>query len=121
MPAFTDEQLDRIGRAGELEIAPRRTDGSMRAFTTVWVVRVDDDLYVRSWNGSDGNWYRGAKHSGIGRARVGGEELDVRFGSAGHDRATIDAAYRDKYGSSRYVDAMVADGAAATTLRLTPR
>lgn len=36
------------------------------------------------------------------------------------DQAAVDGAYRAKYGRSSYVDAMVTDAAAATTLRLVP-
>lgn len=89
-------------------------------FTTIWVVRVDDNPFVRSWNGPDGSWYRAARDGGPGRVRVGGHTFDVRFEPAEHNRAAIDAAYRDKYGHSRYVDAMITDGAPATTLRLVP-
>ncbi len=122
MSAWTDAQLDRIGRTDELEIAPRRANGSLRPYTTIWVVRVDDDVYVRSWNGPDGSWYRGAASIGAGSIRVGAVEHDVVFEPADHvDRAAVDAAYREKYGHSRYVDAMVADGPAATTTRLVPR
>lgn len=120
MNDWTDEQLDRIGRTRELDVAPRRADGSLRGFTTIWVVRVDDDLYVRSWNGPTGSWYRAATASGAGRIRIDAVDHDVRFRPADDiDPARVDAAYREKYGRSSYVDAMVADGPAATTLQLT--
>lgn len=118
---WTDDELDRIGRADELDVAPQRPDGSIRRFTTVWVVQVDDDLIVRSWNGPNGAWYRAAHASGTARIRVAGIERDVTLEPATVDRNRVDAAYRAKYGSSRYVDAMTADGPAATTLQLLPR
>ena len=40
--------------AEELEIAASRPDGSLHRFTTIWVVRVGDDLYVRSYRGRNG-------------------------------------------------------------------
>ena len=121
MDDWTAEQLEHIGRANELPIAPRRSDGTLADDTTIWVVRVDDDLFVRSWNGPTGSWYRTATASGTGRIRVGTVDHDVRFRAADDiDRARVDAAYRDKYGRSSYVDAMVADGPAATTLQLAP-
>ncbi len=58
MRDWTAEELDRIGAADELEIAALRPDGSLRPFTTIWVVRVGDDLYVRSYRGRRGGWFR---------------------------------------------------------------
>ncbi len=122
MSAWTDDRLDQIGSTTELEIAPRRADGSLRPYTTIWVVRVDRDLFVRSWNGVDGSWFGAAQRNGDGRIRVAGVEHDVTFERADDiDRDTIDTAYQDKYGRSMYVDGMTADGAAATTTRLLPR
>ena len=45
---WTDQELDRIGGAEELQLASERTDGSLRPYVTMWVVRAGDDLYVRS-------------------------------------------------------------------------
>jgi hypothetical protein len=122
MPERTDDQLDRLGGATEVGIAPRRPDGSLRPFTTIWIVPTCGGLYVRSWRGPTGIWFRTARRTGNGRIRGGGVEADVAFEDAADiARQEIDAAYRGKYGRSRYVDAMVADTAAATTLRLVPR
>jgi hypothetical protein len=41
-------QLDRISQSGELEIASRRTDGTLRRWVPIWVVCVDDAVYVRA-------------------------------------------------------------------------
>ncbi len=46
MSEWTGGELDRIGAAEELQIAPRRRDGSLRTPVTIWVVRVGDELYV---------------------------------------------------------------------------
>ena len=44
MPDWTSQDLDRIGSADEIDIAPCRPDGALRSYTTIWVVRVGDDL-----------------------------------------------------------------------------
>ncbi len=60
MTPWTSDELDRIGGAEELQIAPRRPDGTLRTPVTIWVVRVSDDLYVRSYRGRSGAWFRAA-------------------------------------------------------------
>jgi len=124
MRDWTADELDTIGAAEELEIAPLRPDGSLRPYTTIWVVRVGGDLYVRSWHGRDGAWFRAALRRPEGRIRAAGIEHDVTFAESDHaDHDAIDGAYRDKYAryASTYVDPMTSPGARATTLRLTPR
>jgi hypothetical protein len=98
MSVWSNNELDRIGDAEELRLAPSRTDGSLWPYTTMWVVRVGDDLYVRSAGGPRRLWYRHARASGTGRIRVGGVEADVAFGTAspGIDEK-IDSAYHAKY------------------------
>jgi hypothetical protein len=114
-------ELEAIGAAAELSIAPRRPDGTWRPFTTIWVIRLDHNLYVRSYHGPSGRWYRAAVRAGSGRIRAGGIERDVSFEQADAvDPTSIDDAYRAKYGRSPYVDAMVSAEAAATTIRLIP-
>jgi hypothetical protein len=87
-------------------------------------MRVGDDLYVRSWRGQEGAWFRHATRTGEGRIDAGGVEKDVTFVTepdAGiNDR--IDAADREKYRrSAAYVPPMITSDARTTTLRLVPR
>ncbi len=98
MSEWTDDQLTAIGDSVELELASRRSDGRLGSFTTMWVARVDDGLYVRSAGGPDRPWYRHALSRDGGRIRAGGVEADVRFadGTDGPNEA-IDAAYHAKY------------------------
>ncbi|MEV0063379.1 DUF2255 family protein [Nocardia sp. NPDC050718] len=121
---WTADQLDRLGRTAELHINTFRADGSPRRALPIWVVRVGDDLYVRSAFGTQGGWYRHAT-ADDGRAHIsaGPVDADVRL-TAVADPATEDAvatAYRTKYrGQGSALDTMVSDTAAATTLRLDP-
>jgi hypothetical protein len=118
---WTNEQMDVLERAGEIDIAPLREDGDPGRPTTIWLVRVDNDLYVRSYRGPEGHWYRAATRAGRGRVSVSGNAYAVVLEPAPEiDQAVIDEAYRAKYGRSSYVDAMVTTDAAATTLRLSP-
>lgn len=121
--AWTADELDRIGAADELRIAARRRDGSLRRPVPIWVVRVGDDLYVRSWRGTGGSWYRMARATHEGHISAGGVDRDVSLAEVGDDvDDAIDAAYRAKYGRySGYVEPMIAPQARATTLKLVPR
>jgi hypothetical protein len=121
---WSAEELAAIGRADELQIAPTRADGTLRRPTPIWVVRLGDELYVRSYRGHDGRWFRAAQSTHEGHISAGGVEKDVRFAET-DDEATnkaIDEQYLAKYGryGARYVDPMVAAEARATTIRLMP-
>lgn len=125
--AWAPEELDRIDTADELQIAVRRDDGSLRRRLPIWVVRVGDAVYVRTWHRRETGWFGHALSTQRARVRVPGVEVDVAVEDLGEGppdlRAAVDAAYRAKYG--RYgrssLDTMVADVAAASTLRLVPR
>jgi hypothetical protein len=44
MTGWSADELARIGRSTELQIASRRPDASLRPFVTIWVVRSGDDV-----------------------------------------------------------------------------
>jgi len=124
MSTWDRQELDAIGAADELEIAPSRADGSPRPFTTIWVVRVGDELYVRSYRGRRRGWFARAIATHAGRIRAGGVEREVRFDEPAEAmRDAIDQAYRDKYAqySRTYLEPMVSPSAAEATLRLPAR
>jgi hypothetical protein len=124
MTMWTDEELQRVGDAQELQLASTRTDGSLRPYVTMWVVRAGDDLYVRSAYGPTNGWYRRATASGVGRIRAGGVERDVTFADAVPTaHAAIDAAYHAKYDryGPRIVGTVVGPQAEGVTVRLVPR
>jgi hypothetical protein len=120
---WTGDELDRIAGAEELQIAARRRDRSLGRPVPIWVVRVGDDLYVRSWRGAGGRWYRTARTTHEAHISAGGVDRDVAVAEAGDDvDDAIDAAYHAKYGRyPSYVEPMVAPQARATTLKLVPR
>ena len=55
MTAWTNDELNKIGKAEKLEIVSLRSDGTLRKPVTIWVVRIGNDLYVRSVNGPTGS------------------------------------------------------------------
>jgi hypothetical protein len=77
MTTWTNDELPRIEHAEELQMTPSRSDGTPHTPVPIWVVRDGDDLYVRSFRGSAGAWYRAARASHEGRIRSGGVDKDV--------------------------------------------
>ncbi|MFF3376618.1 DUF2255 family protein [Streptomyces sp. NPDC002680] len=131
-PAWTSQELDRVGHAEELEIASLRRDGELGSGRTIWAVRVDDDIYVRSVNGPGSDWYRGTRARHEGRVEAGGVEKDVTFEDVNADgdgdwdggiNEAVDAAYRTKYGrySANTIQRITSSTAGSTTMRLLPR
>jgi hypothetical protein len=125
MTTWTSDELDKVGTAEELEIASRRSEGTLRKPVTIWVVRIGDDLYVRSVNGRASAWFRGVQERHGGRIEAGGVEKDVTFvevdaGAVVNDQ--IDAAYRSKYRhyAAGIVNSVLTPQARAATLKLTP-
>ena len=124
MTAWTRDELPKVARAEELEIASVRPDGTLRKLVTIWVVREGDSLYVRSVKGTTGAWFRGTQERHEGRIRAGGVEKDVTFVNADHDiDDAVDAAYRAKY--RRYagsiLNSVLTPQARSTTIKLVPR
>lgn len=125
MATWTSDELARIGAAEELEIASVRGDGTLSRPVTIWVVRVGDDLYVRSVRGSNGAWFRGTQDRHEGRIWAGGVERDVAYVGVDADGVNdqIDAAYRSKYRryAASIVNSALTPQARAATLKVIPR
>ena len=123
MTNWTQKDLERIGAANELQLVTFKKDGTLRKPVIIWVVRVGDDLYVRSYRGHEGAWFRHIQRQHEGRISAGGVTKDVTFLDVSDDEALnndIDAAFQSKYQrySATYVGPMIAPQARATTLRL---
>jgi len=126
--AWTPTDLATIDRTGEVKVATRRADGTLRTKRIVWIVRHGGSLYVRSVNGREAAWYRGVQTCHAGVVTVGQVSHNVAFTEAGDHAGNetgldnaLDEAYRAKYGrSSGAVEHITAEQARATTLRLDP-
>ncbi len=123
MAVWTEDELERIGVAEELELASVRRDGTLRRPVTMWVVRSGDDVYVRSVTGRGSSWFRGAQIRHEARIRAGGLQREVDLVESDDAGEELDAAYWSKYGGRypRIVPSIVAPEARAATLKLVPR
>ena len=123
MNSWTRDEIDRFGAAEEIEIAPVGGAGALRKPVTVWIVRLGDNLYVRSAYGRGSAWFCAAERHHQGRISVGDIEKDVTFADADPNlNAEIDAAYRGKYrrNGAQYVNMMVSPKARSATIKLAP-
>ena len=124
MSAWRHDELERIGGAEEVEVAVRQGDGTLRSPVTVWLVRPNDDLYVRSAvKGRNAAWYRRVEETRKGHLSAGGVQQDVAFADVDASvHGEVDAAYRKKYGryAGRILNSCLTPEARSTTLRITP-
>jgi len=125
MTAWTSDELKKIETAEELKIASLRKDGTLRKPVIIWVVRVDDDLYVRCVNGRRGAWFRGVQTRHEGQIRAGGVVKDVSFAEESDPAVNekIDDAYRTKYRryAKRIINSVINTDARSATIKLVPR
>lgn len=124
MIAWPKEELGKIAATDDLHIAPFREDGMTYGTPTwIWSVVVDEQLFVRAYNGKDSRWYKAALSQKVGRIVAAGITKDVAFepveGQTINER--IDDAYRAKYRSSAYLKPMVGARARGATVKVTPR
>jgi hypothetical protein len=120
---WAPDDLRLMNAAGELSIAVKRSDGSLRRWVPIWVVCAGGQVYVRTWYRRDTGWFGHALRSRRARIRVPGLDADVTIEDIGDASAQVtadvDAAYRTKYGRGG-AGSMVTATAAATTLQLNP-
>ncbi|NNC11516.1 DUF2255 family protein [Planctomonas sp. JC2975] len=126
---WNPDELQTIADEDEVVLASRRPDESLGIVTTIWIVRVGDDAYVRSAFGSGNLWYTRAKKAGAGHVTIGGISRDVTIEDASADSdhpaddEAIDNAYHAKYDANypqKYIEPVVDAASHATTLRLIP-
>jgi hypothetical protein len=115
---WTTEDLRFLAGAHELQIAVPHADGRPGAWTPIWVVVADDEVFVRTWQRRSTGWYGRAVRTARARIRVADRSVDVIITVSGDtDGDAIDAAYRAKYGAAG-ARSMASAEAAASTLRL---
>ncbi len=117
---FDADVLDALRRRKEVGI---RTSHNQQRPVTIWIVVVDDAVFVRSVRGPQGRWYIAARADGEATLIIDQRELPVRVTPAPDpaDVAAVSQAILSKYATSPYAQVMVSDEIVPTTLRLDPR
>ena len=99
--------------------------GSEHRYTGVWVVVIDDRVFVRSWNDKPTGWYRAFRAEPHGTIQVGDRELEIRARTTRSERLkeAVTAAYAEKYNtkaSQKWVQGFAEPQRMSTTLELVP-
>ena len=113
--------LEAIALSENIMIGHEQADGRTHRWITIWVVRVGDDLYVRSADGLAEGWFHTMKGVPIHIMADGVDRLVDLDPQADPDvRSAVDAAYRTKYGSSPFLNMLLSDSAQDGTLLMSP-
>lgn len=121
--SWTTAELAAFDKYEELALLLHH-EGNDDSLVPVWVVVVDEQVWVRSYHGDVSNWFRRALSEPDQRVEAGGIGLDVTFErTTGTLVPEIDKAYNDKYSSfgESYVEAMRAPLAVDATMRVLKR
>lgn len=100
--------------------------GIEHRYTGVWLVLVENRLFVRSWNDKATGWFRAFKKEPNGAIQIAGLELPVHAKVAGSARIrkAVTAAYGEKYNtkaSRKWVEGFAEPARELATLEFIPR
>ncbi len=120
---FDANVRNRLAQTEEIKIETRRPGaGAPAHYTTIWVVAVGEDIFIRSFHGIAGRWYQEIKANPAAAVHVDGQRIPVRAAPVIDDAAIarVSDEYRRKYRNNPYLPPMVRDEILSTTLRLEP-
>ena len=120
MAKFDAQTLGELQEVQELAI---RTEKHPESAVVIWVVVADDEVFVRSWRGAEGRWYRDLAAGGPATLEFAGRRLTVQAIPAS-DPAAVARASREflrKYQPDTHAQEMVRSEILPTMLRLEPR
>lgn len=116
-------KADTLSDLSDLKEVSIRTEKHPDSAVVIWVVVADDEVFVRSFRGAKGRWYRDLAAGGAATLEFADRRLAVQAIPA-KDPAAVDRASREylrKYRPSPYAQEMVKPDLLPTTLRLEPR
>jgi hypothetical protein len=120
MRKFDADTLRELRDLRELRI---RTGKHPKTAVVIWIVVANDEVFVRSWLGNNGRWYRDLAAGGPATVEFARRRLEVHAFPAG-DAASVALASTEfvrKYKPSTHAREMVRSEILPTTLRLEPR
>lgn len=126
MTNWQKPELEKIGASEELKLSALSNNETFFRPVVIWVVRVDDNLYVRSHKGNKGLWYKHVQVNHKGKVTAGGITKGVNFVVLNNEdkllNDKIDQEYRSKYHKygKTYVEPMISPQSRATTVKIEP-
>ena len=117
MASFDANTLRELRDVHEVAI---RTEKHPKTAVVIWVVMADAEVFVRSWLGNKGRWYRDVAAGGPATLEFGTRQLAVQA-IPEHDPDAVAKASREflrKYQPSAHAQEMVRSEILPTTLRL---
>jgi len=120
MVKFDADTLRELRDVQEVKI---RTEKHPERAVVIWVVAADDEVFVRSWRGAKGRWYRDLAAGGPATLEFADRRLAVQAGPASAPEAVarVTREFLRKYQRSSHAPEMVRSETLPTTLRLEPR
>jgi hypothetical protein len=120
-PSFTNAIVEAARAAKILGVRA----GIEHRYTGVWVVVVDDRIFVRSWNDKPTGWFRAFKKEPSGTIQIGEREIRVRGKQlrSARLRDAVTAAFAEKYntkGSRTWVEGFAEPERLVNTLEFVP-
>ena len=118
---FDQETLNLLSRAKLIRMETSRPGGPVHR-TIIWVIVDGTEVYVRSYRGRAGRWYREVRANPQAAVLVKKLRIPVRAVQARSARAVarVSRGYFKKYGRTPPAIAMVRREILSTTLRLEP-
>ena len=118
---FEESDLAAMAAAKEVDIETRSATGEAHR-TIIWIVERDGTIYIRSYRGPSGRWYREALADPEVAVHVDGRRVPARAVPATDPDsvAACSEGLRAKYPRSQSLRAMLVDDVLPTTLKLVP-
>jgi len=114
---------DTLRELRDLQEVAIRTDKHPNSAVVIWIVVADDEVFMRSWRGAKGRWYRDLAAGGPATLEFASRRLAVQALPANDPGAVARTSgeFLRKYRLSSHAQEMVRSETLPTTLRLEPR
>ena len=119
---FDDRRLDELAKVEEIDVETRA--GRERPHrTTIWVLVVGNNAYIRSYRGAKGIWYQQLRANPDAAIYLGKKRIPIHaiYVRSHKTIKQVSAEYLRKYHGSQSARAMVKAMTLPTTLRIVPR
>ncbi len=118
---FTDSVVEAVQNAKILGVRA----GAEHRYTGVWVVVVENRVFVRSWNDKPTGWFRAFRKQPKGTIQAGALEIPVHAKQvrSGRIRDAVTSAFGEKYNtkaSQKWVKGFAEPSRVGTTLEFVP-